>query len=139
MPLLLFALQTSNMAGEVACPTLRCVTCRTLGFAPFRSCRFCFILPCSIKEHLQKDVLTPTELLGYFKQPVVGTRAAVRAADYMETTLILLKEKLRWAVRGDFNVTGRDLTLLGGRQRRKIWGLVTGALWGLGGGDERGL
>ncbi|NWX05125.1 PERM Myeloperoxidase, partial [Caloenas nicobarica] len=58
-----------------------------------------------IKEHLQNDALTPTELLGYFKQPVAGTRAAVRAADYMETTLTLLKEKLRWAVRGDFNVT----------------------------------
>ncbi|NXH67229.1 PERM Myeloperoxidase, partial [Hydrobates tethys] len=58
-----------------------------------------------IKEHLQNDALTPIELLGYFKQPVAGTRAAVRAADYMETTLTLLKEKLRWAVRGDFNVT----------------------------------
>ncbi|KFW94196.1 Myeloperoxidase, partial [Phalacrocorax carbo] len=58
-----------------------------------------------IKEHLQKDVLTPVELLGYFKQPVAGTRAAVRAADYMETALTLLKEKLQRAVRGDFNVT----------------------------------
>ncbi|KGL96371.1 Myeloperoxidase, partial [Charadrius vociferus] len=58
-----------------------------------------------IKEHLQNRALTPTELLRYFKQPVAGTRAAVRAADYMETTLALLKEKLRWAVRGDFNVT----------------------------------
>ncbi|NXE11937.1 PERM Myeloperoxidase, partial [Lophotis ruficrista] len=58
-----------------------------------------------IKEQLQNDALTPVELLGYFKQPVAGTRTAVRAADYMETTLHLLKEKLRWAVRGDFNVT----------------------------------
>ncbi|NXG75933.1 PERM Myeloperoxidase, partial [Baryphthengus martii] len=58
-----------------------------------------------IKEHLQNNTLTPVELLGYFKQPVAGTRAAVRAADYMETTLTLLREKLRWAVRGDFNVT----------------------------------
>ncbi|NXX98938.1 PERM Myeloperoxidase, partial [Centropus bengalensis] len=58
-----------------------------------------------IKEHLQNDALTPVELLGYFKQPVAGTRAAARAADYMETTLSLLKEKLQLAVRGDFNVT----------------------------------
>ncbi|NWS77972.1 PERE peroxidase, partial [Crotophaga sulcirostris] len=58
-----------------------------------------------IKAHLQKDALTPVELLGYFKQPVAGTRVAARAADYMETTLSLLKEKLQWAVRGDFNVT----------------------------------
>ncbi|KAM9218368.1 myeloperoxidase-like [Leptosomus discolor] len=58
-----------------------------------------------IKEHLQNDALTPVELLRYFKQPVAGTRAAVRAADYMGTTLTLLKEKLRWAVKGEFNVT----------------------------------
>ncbi|XP_053941237.1 myeloperoxidase isoform X3 [Cuculus canorus] len=58
-----------------------------------------------IKEHLQNNALTPVELLGYFKQPVAGTRAASRAADYMETTLSLLKEKLHRAVRGDFNVT----------------------------------
>ncbi|XP_064379561.1 myeloperoxidase-like isoform X1 [Dromaius novaehollandiae] len=59
----------------------------------------------SIKKNLQNNAVTPVELLGYFKQPVAGTRAAVRAADYMETTLTLLKEKLRWTVKGDFNVT----------------------------------
>ncbi|NXI56131.1 PERM Myeloperoxidase, partial [Chloroceryle aenea] len=58
-----------------------------------------------IKENLQNSALTPVELLGYFKQPVAGTRAATRAADYMETTLTLLREKLRWAVSGDFNIT----------------------------------
>ncbi|XP_009073008.1 PREDICTED: eosinophil peroxidase-like [Acanthisitta chloris] len=58
-----------------------------------------------VKQHLQNDALTPAELLRYFKQPVEGTRVAVRAADYMQTTLSLLKEKLRWAVRGEFNVT----------------------------------
>ncbi|KFQ25159.1 Myeloperoxidase, partial [Merops nubicus] len=58
-----------------------------------------------IKERLQNDALSPAVLLGYFKQPVAGTRAAARAADYMGTTLTLLKERLRWAVKGDFNVT----------------------------------
>ncbi|KFP29424.1 Myeloperoxidase, partial [Colius striatus] len=58
-----------------------------------------------IKEHLQSDAWSPTELLGYFKQPVAGTRAAARAADYLETTLSLLKQKLQWVVRGNFNVT----------------------------------
>ncbi|NXG45751.1 PERM Myeloperoxidase, partial [Psilopogon haemacephalus] len=58
-----------------------------------------------MKQLLQSHIWNPAELLGYFKQPVAGTRAAVRAADYMETTLSLLKEKLRWAVEGDFNVT----------------------------------
>ncbi|NXI40842.1 PERM Myeloperoxidase, partial [Galbula dea] len=58
-----------------------------------------------IKEHLKNDAFTPVEFLGYFKQPVAGTRAAVRAADYMETTLNLLKMKLQWALKGNFNVT----------------------------------
>lgn len=44
---------------------------------------------------------------------MAGSRAAIRAADYVETTLTLLKEKLQGHVRGDFNITGRDLTLLG--------------------------
>ncbi|XP_023794784.1 eosinophil peroxidase-like isoform X1 [Cyanistes caeruleus] len=59
----------------------------------------------SIKKNLQNNALTPAELLRYFKQPVEGTRVAARAADYLQTTLSLLKERLRWAVRGDFNVT----------------------------------
>uniref|UniRef100_A0A8C9MLU2 Eosinophil peroxidase n=1 Tax=Serinus canaria TaxID=9135 RepID=A0A8C9MLU2_SERCA len=66
-----------------------------------------------IKKNLQNNALTPAELLSYFKQPVGGTREAVQAADYLQTTLSLLKEKLRWAVRGDFNVTGRILLMLG--------------------------
>uniref|UniRef100_A0A8C3PKD7 Eosinophil peroxidase n=1 Tax=Calidris pygmaea TaxID=425635 RepID=A0A8C3PKD7_9CHAR len=47
-----------------------------------------------IKEHLQNDALTPVELLGYFKQPAAGVRAAIRAADYLESTLTFLTEKL---------------------------------------------
>ncbi|NXP83654.1 PERE peroxidase, partial [Passerina amoena] len=58
-----------------------------------------------IKKNLHNNALTPAELLRYFKQPVGRTREAVRAADYLQTTLGLLKERLRWAVRGDFNVT----------------------------------
>ncbi|OXB56108.1 hypothetical protein ASZ78_007962, partial [Callipepla squamata] len=58
-----------------------------------------------IKKNLENDALNPIELLRYFKQPVAGTRAAIRAADYMGTTLTLLKEKLRRVVKGDFNVT----------------------------------
>ncbi|NWT56972.1 PERE peroxidase, partial [Erythrocercus mccallii] len=58
-----------------------------------------------IKKNLQNNALTPAELLRYFKQPVEGTRVAVRAADYLHTTLSLLKERVQWAVRGDFNVT----------------------------------
>uniref|UniRef100_A0A8C3H4E9 Uncharacterized protein n=1 Tax=Corvus moneduloides TaxID=1196302 RepID=A0A8C3H4E9_CORMO len=79
--------------------------CATAAFLALPHFRFWFLVPCSIKKNLQNNALTPAELLRYFKQPVEGTRAAVRAADYLQTTLSLLKERLRWAVRGDFNVT----------------------------------
>lgn len=104
---------------------LRCATAAFLVLPHFR---FWFLVPCSIKKNLQNNALTPAELLRYFKQPVEGTRAAVRAADYLQTTLSLLKEKLRWAVRRDFNVTGRDPPCWeegrGGRQR--AWSLGLG-------------
>ncbi|KAG6927636.1 myeloperoxidase, partial [Chelydra serpentina] len=58
-----------------------------------------------LKEKLRNEAFTPADVLGYIKQPVAGTRAAIRAADYMETTLTLLKEKLQWIVKGKFNVT----------------------------------
>ncbi|XP_074870237.1 myeloperoxidase-like [Carettochelys insculpta] len=57
------------------------------------------------KEKLRNEAFTPADILGYIKQPVAGTRAAVRAADYMETTLNLLKEKLLPAMKRKFNVT----------------------------------
>lgn len=60
---------------------------------------------------------------------------AVRAADYLHTTLSLLKERLQWAVRRDFNVTGRIPFA-----RRKAEEENTGfGHWGLGGGKEREL
>lgn len=129
----MLAIPTLNMA-DLGCLRLTCATCRTHGFGPFQSCSSYFILPRSIKKNLENDVLTPVELLRYFKQPVAGTRAAVRAADYMETTLTLLKEKLRWAVKGDFNVTGQGVNLLGGRQSSAIadrWGAWSTGLSGV--------
>lgn len=96
--------------------------CATAAFLALPHFTFWFLVPCSIKENLQNNALTPAELLRYFKQPVEGTRAAARAADYLQTTLSLLKERLRGALRGDFNVTGR-VSFAG----RKAQGLVTGA------------
>ncbi|CAM5165496.1 unnamed protein product [Eretmochelys imbricata] len=58
-----------------------------------------------LKEKLRNEAFTPADILGHIKQPVGGTRAMVRAADYMETTLSLLKEKLQWTVKRKFNVT----------------------------------
>lgn len=60
----------------------------------------------SLKEKLRNEAFTPADILGHIKQPVGGTRVMIRAADYMETTLSLLKEKLQWTVKGKFNVTG---------------------------------
>lgn len=99
---------------------LRCATAASLPHF-----RFWFLVPCSIKKNLQNNALTPAELLRYFKQPVEGTRSAVRAADYLQTTLSLLKERLRWAVRGDFNVTGR-IPLCWEEGRHRVWSL---GLW----------
>ncbi|TFJ99392.1 nuclear cap-binding protein subunit 1 [Platysternon megacephalum] len=58
-----------------------------------------------LKEKLRNEAFTPADILDYIKQPVGGTRAMIRAADYMETTLSLLKKKLQWTVKGKFNVT----------------------------------
>ncbi|XP_048679874.2 myeloperoxidase [Caretta caretta] len=58
-----------------------------------------------LKEKLRNEAFTPADILGHIKQPVGGTRAMIRAADYMETTLSLLKEKLQWTVKRKFNVT----------------------------------
>lgn len=102
---------------------LRCATAASLPHF-----RFWFLVPCSIKKNLQNNALTPAELLRYFKQPVGGTRSAVRAADYLQTTLSLLKDRLRGTVRGDFNVTGRIPLCCeeGSGRRHRAWSL---GLW----------
>lgn len=46
------------------------------------------------------------DFLKHLKEPVGRTRCAVRAADYLETTLKLLKGKLQLLGKGRFNVTG---------------------------------
>ncbi|XP_058416562.1 myeloperoxidase [Diceros bicornis minor] len=59
----------------------------------------------SIKQQLRSGSTSPMELLSYFKQPVAGTRTAVRAADYLHVALGLLERKLRSLWSGPFNVT----------------------------------
>lgn len=110
---------------------LRCATAASLPLLHFR---FWFPVSCSIKKNLQNNALTPAELLRYFKQPVGGTREAVRAADYLQTTLSLLKERLQWAVRGDFNVTGRipPCWEQGGGGGHRAWSLGLGRSEGKG-------
>lgn len=60
----------------------------------------------SLKRKLEEKVASPMDFLKHLKDPVGRTRSAVHAADYLETTLKLLKIKLHvfWKLR--FNVTG---------------------------------
>ncbi|XP_067393757.1 myeloperoxidase-like [Emydura macquarii macquarii] len=57
------------------------------------------------KEALKHKDISPSDILKHLKEPVAGTRSAIRAADYMETTLNLLKKKLLWITKGKFNIT----------------------------------
>uniref|UniRef100_A0A8B9I483 Lactoperoxidase n=1 Tax=Anser brachyrhynchus TaxID=132585 RepID=A0A8B9I483_9AVES len=59
----------------------------------------------SLKQKLEEKVASPMDFLKHLKEPVGRTRSAVRAADYLETTLKLLKEKLQLPGKGRFNVT----------------------------------
>ncbi|KAM9176785.1 LOW QUALITY PROTEIN: eosinophil peroxidase-like [Mergus octosetaceus] len=59
----------------------------------------------SLKQKLEEKVASPMDFLKHLKEPVGRTRSAVRAADYLETTLKLLKGKLQLLGKGRFNVT----------------------------------
>ncbi|KAJ7417387.1 myeloperoxidase [Pitangus sulphuratus] len=59
----------------------------------------------SLKKKLEEKLANPMDFLKHLKDPVGRTRSAVRAADYMETTLKLLKRKLHLSGRQRFNVT----------------------------------
>uniref|UniRef100_A0A8D0L1H6 Lactoperoxidase n=1 Tax=Sphenodon punctatus TaxID=8508 RepID=A0A8D0L1H6_SPHPU len=57
------------------------------------------------KEALKGAKGTPSDFLKNLKEPVAGARTAMRAADYLETTLTILKKELQKTVRREFNVT----------------------------------
>ncbi|NXK19243.1 PERE peroxidase, partial [Arenaria interpres] len=59
----------------------------------------------SLKRILEENVVNPMDFLKHLKDPVGRTRSAVRAADYLETTLKLLKKKLHLSGKWGFNVT----------------------------------
>lgn len=60
----------------------------------------------SLKRKLEEKIVNPMDFLKHLKDPIGRTRSAVRAADYLETTLKLLKRKLRLSREQSFNVTG---------------------------------
>uniref|UniRef100_A0A8C8SDE3 Lactoperoxidase n=1 Tax=Pelusios castaneus TaxID=367368 RepID=A0A8C8SDE3_9SAUR len=57
------------------------------------------------KQNLKEKDVSPSDFLKHLKEPVAGTRSAIRAAYYMETTLNLLKKELQRRVKGEFNIT----------------------------------
>ncbi|KAM4048664.1 eosinophil peroxidase-like [Anomaloglossus baeobatrachus] len=58
-----------------------------------------------LKERLRKRTMTPSDVMSYFKQPVATSRTHIRAADYMETTLELLNEKVQSIYSRPFNIS----------------------------------
>ncbi|XP_053562271.1 eosinophil peroxidase [Bombina bombina] len=58
-----------------------------------------------LKERLRTQTATATDVMAYFKQPVAGSRTAIRSADYMGTTLQLLTERVKKFHQGRFNIT----------------------------------
>ncbi|XP_008940061.1 PREDICTED: myeloperoxidase-like, partial [Merops nubicus] len=70
----------------------------------------------SLKRKLKGKAVNPMDFLKHLKDPVGRTRSAVRAGDYLETTLKLLSMKLHLSGRRRFNVTD----LLDRRQKDMI-------------------
>lgn len=60
----------------------------------------------SLKRKLEEKIVNPMDFLKHLKDPIGRTRSAVRAADYLETTLKLLKRKMHLFGEQSFNVTG---------------------------------
>ncbi|KFQ16207.1 Myeloperoxidase, partial [Leptosomus discolor] len=70
----------------------------------------------SLKRILEEEASNPMDFLKHLKDPVGSTRSAVRAADYLETTLQLLKMKMRFSRKWRFNITD----LLDSKQKEMI-------------------
>ena len=82
----------------------------------------------SIKQHLRSGPASPTDLLSFFKQPVVATRIVVHVA------LGLLEEKLQLQASRSFSVTGTVEW-----KKARWWGkgvVVQDALLGVSGGKR---
>uniref|UniRef100_A0A8C5LQI4 Eosinophil peroxidase n=1 Tax=Leptobrachium leishanense TaxID=445787 RepID=A0A8C5LQI4_9ANUR len=58
-----------------------------------------------LKSRLRQKDVSARDLMAYFKQPVAGSRNAIRAADYMGTTLQLLTEKVKHVHQRPFNIS----------------------------------
>ncbi|KAJ1184869.1 hypothetical protein NDU88_001666 [Pleurodeles waltl] len=59
----------------------------------------------TLKDKLKQESLSSSDIMAFFKQPVAGSRTTIRAADYMETTFQLLKERVDHSYQRPFNIT----------------------------------
>ncbi|CAH2219768.1 Mpo-A [Pelobates cultripes] len=59
----------------------------------------------ALKTRLRQKDVSSRDIMAYFKQPVAGSRTAIRAADYMGTTLQLLTEKMKHFHQRPFNIS----------------------------------
>ncbi|XP_053313239.1 myeloperoxidase-like [Spea bombifrons] len=58
-----------------------------------------------LKNRLKSKSVSPSDVMAYFKQPVATSRTHIRAADYMQTTLELLTEKVKSIYSRPFNIS----------------------------------
>lgn len=55
---------------------------------------------------MKRNAANPSDVLRLLKQPVGPTRAAVRAADYMDNAVKLIKQSLGRRAKRSINATG---------------------------------
>lgn len=65
-------------------------------------------------DRVRRNALNPAHVLRLLKQPAGVSRTAVRAADYMENAVILVKRSLERRQRRSVNATGAFVDLFGG-------------------------
>lgn len=61
---------------------------------------------------MKRNTANPSDILRLLKQPVGPTRDAVRAADYMDNAVKLIKRSLETRHKRSINATGMQLLLI---------------------------
>ncbi|KAM8977094.1 myeloperoxidase [Pelodytes ibericus] len=58
-----------------------------------------------LKDRLRRNDVSPADVMAFFKQPVATSRTHIRSADYLQTTLQLLTEKVQNTYSRPFNIS----------------------------------
>ncbi|XP_073472848.1 myeloperoxidase-like [Aquarana catesbeiana] len=59
----------------------------------------------NLKLRVRREAASPADMMAFFKQPVALSRNAIRAADYMDVTLQLIAERLKYIYPMPFNIS----------------------------------